>query len=120
MARPKKAQTLERRLSIRVSEETYDAYERIAAVFDVPVGQLLRQILTLEVAELELLVSALQQSQTSRPFAQYAGPVRATALAATPSLHHDETIGGGFTKRLRQEAATHLEPARPQENRHSL
>ena len=53
MARPKKTQTLDRRLSIRVSEQTYDAYERIAAAFDVPVGQLLRQILTLEVEELE-------------------------------------------------------------------
>ena len=110
MARPKKAQTLDRRLSVRVSEQTYDAYERIAAAFDVPVGQLLRQILTLEVDELELLVSALQQSQSGRAFAQYAGPVKATELAISGTPHDTAAIGGGFIKRLRQEAALHLEP----------
>jgi len=117
MARPKKAQTLDRRLSVRVSEQTYDAYERMAATFEVPVGQLLRQILTLEVAELEVLVSAMQQSQSGRAFAQYVGPVRATELVASGSLHGNEAIGGGFVKRLRQEAAIHLEPAPPSEDR---
>jgi hypothetical protein len=120
MARPKKAQALDRRLSVRVNGQTYNAYERIAAIFEVPVGQLLRQILTLEVDELEVLVSAMQQSQSGRAFAQYVGLVRATALAASGGLHGNEAIGGGFIKRLRQEAAIHLEPTQPQEERRKL
>ena len=119
MARPKKTQTLDRRLSVRVSGQTYDAYERIAAAFDVPVGQLLRQILTLEVDELEVLVSALQQRQPGRAFAQYAGPVKATELTTSGTLHDTAAIGGGFIKRLRQEAALHLGPM-PQEGQRTL
>jgi hypothetical protein len=98
-----------------VSEQTYDAYERIAAAFDVPVGQLLRQILTLEVDELEVLVAALQQSQSGRAFAQFAGPVKATGLATRGTLHDSAAIGGGFIKRLRQEAALQLEPLEQQQ-----
>ena len=52
MARPKKDKTFDRRVSVRLSDQTYAAYERIAASFDIPVGQLMRQILTLEVPEL--------------------------------------------------------------------
>lgn len=104
MARPKKAKTLDRRLSVRVSAETHAVYERIAAALDVPVGQLLRQVLTLEVAELETLVSALQQGQGRTPFAHYSGPVGVTEEALVTRMREGGATGGGLTTRLRQEA----------------
>ena len=104
MARPKKEKTLDRRVSVRVSAETHAAYERIAAAFDVPVGQLLRQVLTLEVAELETLVAALRQGQGAAPFAPYSGPVGVTEETLIARMREGGAARGGLTARLRQEA----------------
>ncbi|MFN8516272.1 MAG: hypothetical protein U0232_27435 [Thermomicrobiales bacterium] len=106
MARPKKEKTLDRRVSVRLSAETYAAYEGIAAAFDVPVGQLMRQILTLEVPELQELVAALSQWTKGVPFAAYQGPV-----AANPQeLFRQASQHGGFAERLRYQAAMQYRP----------
>ena len=104
MARPKKAKTLDRRVSVRMNEQTHAAYERIAGALDVPVGQLLRQVLTQEVAELELLVSALQGRGGRPPFALYSGPVNVTESDLVARIREGGALGGGLTARLRQEA----------------
>ena len=113
MARPKKARTLDRRVSVRVSEQTYEAYERIAAAFDLPVGQLLRQVLTLEVAELDPLVSALRQSNRQTPFARVTGPVGITEEALVAQVREGGATGGGLTARLRREAQRQDALSRP-------
>lgn len=114
MARPKKAQTLDRRVSVRVSEQTYEAYERIAAAFEVPVGQLLRQVLTLEVEELELVVSALQRSARGERFATLPSPANIEQQALIAHLRENNTLtGGGLTARLRQEAMRQQVMQRP-------
>jgi hypothetical protein len=106
MARPRKEKTLDRRVSVRLSEETAAAYERIAGAFDVPVGQLMRQILTLEVPELEELVAALSQWTSGVPFAAYQGPI-----AANPQeLFRESSRHGGFAERLRSQAAVRFRP----------
>src|SRR5689334_19162202 len=109
MARPKKDKTLDRRVSVRLSDQTYDGYERIAASFDIPVGQLMRQILTLEVLELEELIAILQQRARGVPFAPYHGQVGASARERF--LQASES--GGFTERLRHQAAIHFHPTTP-------
>lgn len=113
MARPKKAKTLDRRVSVRVSEQTYASYERIAAAFDVPVGQLLRQVLTLEVGELDSLVAALQQHNERTPFALYTGPVGITEGALIAQAREGGATGGSLTARLRREAQRQVALARP-------
>jgi hypothetical protein len=106
MARPKKEKTLDRRVSVRVSDETYAAYERMAEAFAVPVGQLMRQILTLEVPELEELVAALSQWTNGVPFAVYQGPI-----AAKPQeMVRQSSQHGGFAERLRYQAAMQFRP----------
>lgn len=109
MPRPKKAKTLDRRVSVRLSDETYAAYERIAQSFDVPVGQLMRQILTLEVAELEELVAVLGQWTSGVPFAAFQGVPRVPDQASFAQVAQ----GGGFTDRLRQQAALQFRPDKP-------
>ena len=104
MARPKKEKTFDRRVSVRVSAETHAAYERIAAAFGVPVGQLLRQVLTLEVAELETLVAALRQGQDRAPFVAYSSPIGVTEETLIARMREGGATGGGLTARLRQEA----------------
>jgi hypothetical protein len=106
MARPKKEKTLDRRVSVRLSDETYAAYERMAEAFDVPVGQLMRQILTLEVPELEELVTALSQWTNGVPFAVYQGPVGIGEQA----LFRQNSERGGFAERLRYQAAMQFRP----------
>ncbi len=108
MARPKKAKTLDKRLSIRVSDETYAAYEQIAAAFDVPVGQLLRQVLTLEVGELRIVVDALQRHARGNPFATLPHSIDLTQRGIPTPM-----TSGGFTARLRQEAIVQLGRVRP-------
>lgn len=106
MARPKKERTLERRVSVRLSDETYAAYERMATAFGVPVGQLMRQILTLEVPELEELVAVLSQWTNGVPFAVYQGPI-----AANPQeMFRQSSQHGGFAERLRFQAAMQFRP----------
>lgn len=113
MARPKKARTLDRRISVRVSEETHEAYERVATAFQIPVGQLLRQVLSLEVAELELLVKALQAQQSERSFALYGRRISIGETELIAQMREGGAIGGGLTARLRQEALRQAAPSRP-------
>ena len=108
MVRPKKAKTLDRRVSVRLNDETYAAYERIAQSFDIPVGQLMRQILTLEVDELEELVAVLGQATRGVPFAAYQGPPG----VGERELFRQTAQRGGFTERLRHQAAIQLRPER--------
>jgi hypothetical protein len=90
MGRPRKANVLERRASVRLSAETYAAYEEVAQLVGVPAGQLMRQALALEAQELQALVAALLQSKlATRPFAEADGGRH---------LGH----GGGLTQRLRR------------------
>jgi hypothetical protein len=109
MGRPKKAHTLDKRVSVRLSDQTYAAYEQIAAVFGVPVGQLLRQILTVELDQLEPVVAALQRHATGDRFGTLPQPV---GPAQRERLLRMEQ--GGFTDRLRQDALVRLrrEPPR--------
>jgi hypothetical protein len=115
MARPKKSKTLDRRVSVRLSDETYGAYERIAAALDVPVGQLMRQILTLEVPELEELVAALSQWTKGVPFAAYEGP----AGAGPQELFRQTSQRGGFAERLRYQAAMQFWPEKASHDEHA-
>lgn len=74
MGRPKKGSHLDRRTTLRLSGEVYAAYEEVAQAIGVPVGQLMRQVLTLEAQELRVLVGAFQQSQpVTRPFEEADG-----------------------------------------------
>lgn len=110
MGRPKKASTLDRRVSVRVSNQTYAAYEQIAAVFGVPVGQLLRQILTVELDQLEPVVAALQRLTAGDRFStlpQPVGPAQRELL-----LRMEQ---GGFTDRLRQDALVRLRRESPRD-----
>ena len=91
MGRPRKASTLDRRASVRLSDQTYEAYEEIAQLVGVLTGQLMRQVLTLEAQELRTLVAGLQQSSPeTRPFVEADG-----ALGIGR--------GGGLSQRLRRE-----------------
>ena len=111
MARPKKEKTLDRRVSVRLSDETYVAYERIAAAFDVPVGQLIRQILTLEAGELGVLVSALQRHSQGDRFGTLPRPVGVSEREFVTQLRR-----GGFTERLRQEAFNLVQKDHPKQD----
>jgi hypothetical protein len=116
MARPKKEKTLERRVSVRMSAETYAAYEQMAEAFAVPVGQLMRQILTLEVPELQELVGALSQGIKGVPFAVYQGPV-----ASNPQDVFRQTgQHGGFAERLRYQAALRFGTDKPSRDEEAL
>ncbi|MGN6697155.1 MAG: hypothetical protein ACTHMJ_04535 [Thermomicrobiales bacterium] len=110
MGRPKKVHTLDRRVSVRLNDKTYAAYEQIAAVFDVPVGHLLRQILTVELDQLGPVVAALQRHATGDRFGtlpQPAGPAQRELL-----LRMEQ---GGFTDRLRQDALVRLRRESPRD-----
>ena len=114
MARPKKAKTLDRRVSVRLNEQTYAAYERVAAAFDIPVGQLLRQVLALEVQELELVVAALQRHARGERFATLPAPLTISQQELIANIRETNTAtGGGLTARLRAEAARQQGSARP-------
>ena len=91
MGRPKKADALDRRASVRLSDETYQAYEEIAQLIGVPAGQLMRQVLTLEAQELRVLIGAMQgRNPAARPFAE------ADSVFSMP-------YGGGLSQHLRRE-----------------
>ncbi len=91
MGRPKKESHFDRRTTLRLSGEVYAAYKDLAQAIGVPVGQLMRQVLTLEAQELRVLLRAFQQSQpATRPFEQ------ADAM-------HNFGGDGGLSQRLRHE-----------------
>ncbi len=98
MARPKKATTLERRVSVRLRREVAEGYEAAAAALGVPVGQLMRQVLTLEVRELRELLAAIEQFEGEAPHRAW----------RWKEIEAARRSGGGFTQRLRQEARRRL------------
>ncbi len=91
MGRPKKETHFDRRTTLHLTEEVYAAYKDLAQAIGVPIGQLMRQVLTLEAQELRVLLQAFHQSQpATRPFDQ------ADAI-------HNFGSGGGLAQRLRHE-----------------
>ncbi len=91
MGGAKKENYLDRRTTLRLSGKVYAAYEELAQAIGVPVGQLMRQVLTLEAQELRVLLGAFQQSQpATRPFEEADGM-------------HAFGGDGGLSQRLRRE-----------------
>jgi predicted HicB family RNase H-like nuclease len=98
MARPKKGTTLDRRVSVRLSREVAEGYEVAAEALGVPAGQLMRQVLTLEVRELRELLAAIEQVEGEAPYRAW----------RWKEIEAARRSGGGFTQRLRQEARRRL------------
>lgn len=60
MEDPQQPSTLNRRATVRLSAQTYRTYQELARILGVPLGRLMRQVLTLEAEERQELSATLQ------------------------------------------------------------